>query len=294
MYRRCYRAVLSELNAKELFLAPFATFNIGGTANVVLPKDEKSLINSVKLLERYDLPYKVIGAGSNLLISSKRHRRIFVCLRELKSEIIISDNRVYASAGVRLSELIAKCKEAGLSGLEKLYGIPASLGGAIAMNASAFGCMIFQHLSEIKLLENGKVKLACAQSIKRGYHESELLGSKKIILGASFVLEKTSSEEISKTIKEVTLSRLEKQPKGNSAGSVFKNPEGCSAGKLIDEAGLKGLQVGGAYVSEKHANFIISEDATSGDVLKLIKKIKRRIYRKYKIRLKEEIEYIGD
>ena len=235
-----------------------------------------------------------MGNGSNLLAPSKKTDLVIVCTRAIDEVTYVRHNTVKATCGTNINKLIMWCANSEISGLESLFGIPATVGGMVVMNAGAFGTSIFDRLKEITVFDDGKVETVKASEIETRHHWSQLLNSGKIVLDATFQLEVDSKENIFARIKEVTALRQHKQPKGHSAGSVFKNPTITAAGKLIEDAGLKGRKVGGAYVSKKHANFIISENATDKQVKKLIKIIQKKVLKKFGINLEREIEYIGE
>lgn len=278
---------------KHSCMQNFTTFKIGGKARILCPRSTNELVQVLTILENQNLKFKVIGNGSNLLVDSKKHKMIFVCTKNVR-EIEISKNKVNVSAGTNINELILFCQRNQLSGLENLFSIPATVGGMIAMNASSFGSCIFDHIVEIKAFDGQKVVSILPSSVERENHWTELLGKNVTILSAVFELETKPSSEIAETMRSVLKKREKSQPKGNSAGCVFANPKNESAGKLIDQAGLKGLRVGNAFVSEKHANFIISKNAKSKHVLKLIKLIQKKVLEKFDVKLETEIEYIGE
>lgn len=283
-----------EYNAE---MKNYSTFGIGGKVLAVLkPRTKQELINSVKECKKLNKKYQVIGNGSNLLFSSKSTKRIFITTKYMYADYKVKDNLVTVSAGTMISEYISWCIDHGFSGLEELYGIPATIGGMVMMNAGAFNKQIFDKLESIEILSDNKVEIIKSSEIKHSHHYTELLKTNKIILSVTFRLERLAPSVIKSKCKEVIFQRNEKQPKGKSAGCVFrmaKNNE--PAGLLIDKAGLKGLSVNSAVVSDKHANFIINTGyATDKDVKDLIKIIKEKIKEKYKINLKREIEYIGD
>ncbi|MBQ7466703.1 MAG: UDP-N-acetylmuramate dehydrogenase [Clostridia bacterium] len=300
MYKREMLALLQKFNAQIEPLSMFTTFGIGGNAIVVLPHALDELEGCLSVLETNKIRFKVIGNGSNLLAPSRRTNLVIVCTKNLTQEPLqvkeIDGNQclVKVSSGINLNQFIMWCAERGLEGLENLYGIPATVGGAVVMNAGAFEVSIFDHLKALTVYEIGEVKTLKACEIEVGEHTSELLHSGKIVLEAEFVMSYGSKENILARIKEISRKRLEKQPQGKSAGSVFKNPKVEPAGKLIDRAGLKGLRLGKAYVSKKHANFILSDGATDRQVKKLIAKIQKIVKRKFGIYLEREIEYIGE
>jgi UDP-N-acetylmuramate dehydrogenase len=197
--------------------------------------------------------------------------------------------------GVNLQRLIKFCSDNNLSGLEALSGIPATVGGAIVMNAGAFGKNISDRLVSVETLYNGKINKYYKDQCKFGYRTSRFLGKKEVIVSATFKLVETEKELILAGIEAYKDLRKSIQPTGRSCGSVFKNPSGTTAGKLIDSLQLKGYKIGGAKISTEHANFIITEGkATATDVKKLIDYVKKKVLDAFNIELKEEIEYVGE
>lgn len=287
-------ALLPKQILKRANLSEFTTFRVGGKAKVICPRNEKELVQTLRTLEKNKICYKVIGNGSNLLASDNAHKMVFVCTKNMQSVFDIDKNILTVSAGAFASEVILFCKNHQLSGLENLFGIPATIGGMVAMNAGAFKTNIFDHLRCIKAFYHGEIVIINSESIEKNNHFTELIGSGVTILSATFELEASSEEKIAENIRSVSNQRLEKQPKGNSAGCVFANPEGDSAGRLIDLAGLKNTRIGNAFVSDKHANFIISENARFEDILKLINLVQNTVFDKFGIWLETEIEIIGE
>lgn len=275
-------------------LENYTTFKIGGKATLVTPRSKSEFIYVLDELEKRQIKYKVIGNGSNLLADSKRHKTVYVLTALLNDDFVLDKAFLCVPAGANINQVILFCQNNGLSGLEKLFGIPATVGGMIMMNAGAFKTQIFDHLKSILVYQNGKVFEIEAETISRGTHQTELLHTNITILSATFCLENCEKQEIMKTIRETSLLRTNTQPKGNSAGCVFRNPEGDSAGRIIDSLGLKGSKIKKATISNVHANFIISDGASSLDVLKLIEKTQDTVYDKTGIWLVPEIEYIGE
>lgn len=272
-------------------LKKLSSFGIGGKAKlVVYPKSISELVQTMSIFKKYI----VIGNGTNLLFTDGYISKPIITTRRIRTDICINGSIVTVDAGTSLSVLCKECARQGLKGLENLYGIPATIGGAIYMNAGAFGSEISDYLYSVTIYENGKVKTLTKDDIKFNYRFSSFQILNCVILKATFVLQKENQVTIEQKIKENILWRQEHQPFGRSAGSVFKRAD-KPAGLLIDEAGLKGLAVGDAVVSSKHANFIINQGkARAIDVLTLISKIKNEIYLKFGILLEEEIQYIGD
>lgn len=297
MYKKLEQYVPKEIIKYNEEMKNYSTFGIGGKVSaIIFPRNKRELIFSISACEKLRFKFQVVGNASNILFNSKSSRRVIITTRNMVDQIALHQTKVLVSAGKNINELILWCKDRGLSGLEGLYGIPATVGGMVMMNAGAFGCQIYDKLKSIEVYHNGKCLILDASKVEIGHHYTKLLKSKMIILSAEFCLERLASSVIASKIKEVITKRKEKQPQGKSAGSVFTAlKDGTPAGKIIDDAGLKGLRVGGAVVSLKHANFIINDkNATSQDVKILSKKIIESVYEKYKVILKREIEYIGE
>ncbi len=281
----------------NVYLRDYSTFGIGGkTVCLLEPTTIKELIKCIKACITNKFKYQVIGNGSNILFKSSNEKRVIITTKKLERIFKLKGDEVCVSAGVFISELILWCKDKGLSGLEELYGIPATIGGMVMMNAGAFNRQIFDNLIEIETLCKGKKKTIKKEDIKIGHHFTNLLKTDTIVLSAKFKFQRLAPSVISSKIKEIIKLRLEKQPLGKSAGCVFRpTSDKVPAGLLIDKAGLKGLSVGGAVVSEKHANFILNSGAASDkDVKALIKIIKTKVKEQFNISLKREIEFIGD
>ncbi len=278
-------------------LKDYTTFGVGGKVQAVLePRNIKELIKCIKVCRKLKVRFQVIGNGSNLLASSKASRRVIITTRNMAMEPSLHKNILRVSAGAKLSEVILWCCERGLSGLENLFGIPATIGGIVVMNAGAFGMAVQDVLESVEVLDGSKVKIVSACNLTFAHHLSSLFNSNLIVLSASFKLARLAPSMLYAKVKEIAKQRSEKQPKGKSAGSIFKpTKQLVPAGKLIDEAGLKGCRVGGAVVSEKHANFIINDaGATDKDIKQLIGIIKKRVKECFGVNLVREVEYIGD
>ncbi|NHZ87323.1 MAG: UDP-N-acetylmuramate dehydrogenase [Planctomycetia bacterium] len=277
-------------------MANHTSYGIGGPVLAFIePKSvtDLQIINS--FAEKHNVTVHCIGNGSNLLVSDDGINGFVVSLEKSFKKIIFDKNKCYAEAGVKLSKLVKECIKRNFIGLETLIGIPGTLGGALIMNAGAFGNEISNYLTSIELL-NGKgiVEQKSANEIEFSYRSSTF-NTDEIILSTVFQLEKATKSEIRKNRDQANLSRKRTQPlKFRSAGSVFKNPKDFSAGYLIDQAGLKGKSIGGAIVSDLHANFIINQaDAKADDIVQLIKIIRDTILKKYSIALELEITTLG-
>lgn len=274
-------------------LQNYSSFKIGGTAKIMLfPASIKMATKTLKFLTKKRIKFVVLGAGTNVLI--KGDIDVVVCMKNLK-KIKLKGEKVFAESGVPLFHLNEMLKENGLSGLEKSYGIPASVGGGIVQNCGAFGFNISDNLKKVWVFDGKKVKKIKKEKLFFAYRTSIFKRNKNlIVLAGEFRLEKTLKTIVETTMNEILRTRKEKQPYDYpSAGSVFKRIDGIIISKLIDEMGFKGFKVGGAMVSEKHAGFIINYDhATYDDVIMLINYIKNKIKIEKNIDLTLEIELL--
>lgn len=247
----------------------------------------------IKLINNIKKPHKIIGNGSNLIFPEHINGTIIhLNLKDIK----IKDDEITVSAGVLLPNLVNITINKNLTGLEWASGIPASLGGAIMNNAGAYKHSILDYITKIKILENNQIKEITKDEIKASYHQTNLKNKNIIILSATLKLEKGNKEKSLNLIKEYAQKRKQSQPiEYPSAGSVFQNPEGAYAGRIIESLGLKNFHINDAYVSEKHANFIINKkSATSKDILKLIEIIQDKCKKEYNINLKLEQEILNE
>ncbi len=285
-------------HAKILFnqsMRKYTGYGVGGKASYYTEVDSLFTLNEItSLAKRYKIPYKVIGNGSNILVSDKGYDGLVINTKRI-SEVFFKKDQVRAMCGATLSKLIKFCQDNSLSGLEALSGIPATVGGAIVMNAGAFGKNISDRLTAVETLFDGKIKKYKKDECKFGYRTSRFLGKKEIVISATFQLQETEKELITASIEAYRDLRKSVQPTGRSCGSVFKNPVGDRAGRLIDSLNLKGSRVGGATISEKHGNFIIADGkTTASDIVSLIEYVKKKVKEAFDIELKEEIEYLGE
>ncbi len=282
---------------ENVSLKEYTTYKVGGTAKyMVFPKSTTKLITLLKYVKEKHIPYMVLGFGSNVLFSDKEYKGIIIKLDAL-NEIEIEGTKVKAGAGASLMKVAALATKRGLSGLEFATGIPGSVGGAIYMNAGAYKSDMGYVVKEVKVLTKDMKVITMVNREMDFHYRSSFLQKNKdyICLEATMRLKKGNKEEMEELIKERKKRRLASQPlEYPSAGSVFRNPEGDFAGRLIEELGFKGLMKGGAQISEKHANFIINrENATSKDILELIHFIQDSVYEKYHIHLKVEQEFVN-
>lgn len=272
------------------------TFRIGGIADVLItPKNISEISAAVNILKDKNIPFYVIGNGSNLLVSDKGIRGVVVKLFKNFSNILIEGNRVSAQAGALLSGVAAEAAKHGLSGLEFAAGIPGTIGGAVLMNAGAYGGEMKDVVVKTKYLDtDGDIK-DCADH-DFSYRSSIFQKNGGIILQTEMQLCEKCKEEIYEKMEKLSQLRREKQPLNYpSAGSAFKRPQGFFAAKLIDDAGLRGFKIGGAQVSEKHTGFVINTgDATCVDVCALLDAVQDMVLEKYGIQLQREVKFLGE
>lgn len=277
----------------------YNTFRIGGICKCLfLPDSITSLQNALTYLNDNNIKYFVIGNGSNIILNSDLKDLVIIKLSKLKAiEAHKEYNMLYAEAGAMLPLVANTSVEHSLRGLEFAIGIPGTIGGSIYSNAGAYNSCILDYVKSLTIInEQGKIETLEHEDIEYGYRTSMFKEhNKSIIVSAKFYLKDGNKEESLAIIKDRKERRLNDQPlEYPSAGSVFRNPVGDYAGRLIEECGLKGYKIGGAEVSKKHANFIInSNNATSEDVYKLINYVHDVVLEKTSVDLKEEQEYIG-
>lgn len=277
------------------------SFKTGGPADVlVAPRDIDDLRNTILLANMWNTPYYIIGNGSNVLVSDAGVRGLVILSEDLEEHLLIEENgetaRVEASAGMSVIKVAMEVSRRGYKGLEFAAGIPGSVGGAVFMNAGAYGGEIKDCLKSVMVIDrDGNYFRMEADELDLSYRHS-CIGEKNLfITSAEFELAAENAETLLETIAGLNKARREKQPlEYPSAGSTFKRPEGYFAGKLIQDAGLRGFSVGGACVSEKHCGFVINKDhATSTDIYNLICEVSDRVYNSFGVRLEPEVRMIG-
>ena len=276
-------------------LKSYNTYKVSTISKYLIDvKSEELLVNLIKYLKENNINYFILGNGSNVVFPNEPFDGVIIKLNGLNA-IDIDDDEVYVGAGVMLPKLVNETVNNCLCGLEWAAGIPGTLGGAVVGNAGAYLSEIFSFIEEIRVLENNEIKTLKKDDVKYSYRYSSFKENKDvIILGAKLKLNKGSKDESEVLMKERLERRIKSQPlEYPSAGSVFRNPEGNYAGKLIEDCGLKGKKIGGAMVSEKHANFIINYDnATPKDVRDLIKLVHDTVLKETNIDLVIEQELI--
>ena len=290
-YQGIFKGIKGRVRQKE-YLKDYTTFKIGGPAKFLIePKDTHGLKRALNLLKRYKTPIFVLGAGSNILVSDKGvNAAVIRLVSAYFKKVRFRGNFCEAGSGAMLKQVISSATRRTLSGMEFLAGIPATLGGALVMNAGVAEKNIGDLVKTVTVMDyDGKIKNLNKKDIKFGYRTSNF--SKYIILGACIKLTKSNKQEIKDKIKRYLSYRQATQDLSfANAGCVFKNPKRYSAGKLIDLCGLKGKRIGDACISNKHANFILNlNKAKSRDVLKLMGLIKARVKKKFNINLESEI-----
>lgn len=269
--------------------AKLTTMKVHATIKAVFyPKNEQEITFLYDFFSINEIPFIILGNGSNIVFTKNAEKLIVISTKKMKQKIIKKDNFVMVSSSVMLSKLYRFCQENGLSGFEKLAGIPATIGGALHNNAGCFGASITDNLIAVKIFQGGKTYWINKEKLNLSYRN----GIKNcLILSAKFACTKQDKCKIEQEFLKYLSIRAQKQPKGFNSGSVFKNMPTYHAGELIDKCGLKGLTQGGAKISEKHANFIINfNHATSDDILKLIDIVQSEVFNKYGFMLEKEIE----
>lgn len=273
------------------------TFRIGGEAELyVIPETIEEVQCTVKAAKEHATPLFILGNGSNLLVGDQGIDGIVLQIYKNMNKITCKGNEITAQAGALLSSIAKEAQKQNLTGFEFAGGIPGTFGGAITMNAGAYGGEMIQVLKEATVLtKDGEILMLSAGDLELGYRTSNVIKCGYTVLSGTISLEDGDPAEIKKQMDEYTLARKTKQPlELPSAGSTFKRPEGYFAGKLIDDAGLRGYQVGGARVSDKHCGFVVNQDhATAKDVLQLIKDVQKKVKEKFGVDLEPEVKRVG-
>jgi UDP-N-acetylmuramate dehydrogenase len=299
--RQLYEMLVQKLSGSVLWKEPMqkhTTFRIGGPADImILPNSIEELHEILGIIRDADVSYMVVGAGSNLLVSDKGIRGVVIKIGPAFADICIEGNKLIAGAGATLTAASRRAQAASLSGLEFAVGIPGSVGGAIMMNAGAYGGEICQVLESAEVMDSlGNIINYTNQEMHFGYRHSRLMEEELIALSGTFLLKPDDPELILSRMQDITERRREKQPIDMPcAGSVFKRPPDNYVGPLVEKAGLKGYRIGGAEVSTKHAGFIVNVGgATCKDVLDLIGFVQSTIKDKYNVILEPEIRVVGE
>ena len=279
-------------------LCNHTTFRVGGKADAFLSvSNEEQLQKAVLLCKEYDVPFLILGNGSNLLVSDNGYRGMVILIGKGMSDITVDGNRVMAMAGATLSSVAQTVAKHSLSGLDFASGIPGTIGGAIVMNAGAYDGEMKMVVEKVRVLtQGGEVFVLSNEELEFGYRTSRVKKEKLIVLSVTLLLQPQKQEDIYKKMNDFAARRREKQPlEFPSAGSTFKRPEGMFAGKLIMDAGLRGYCVGDAQVSEKHCGFVINKgNATATDIYTLMRFVIQKVEETSGIRLEPEVKLLGD
>lgn len=301
MIEEIYEALCKIAGADHVLrqepMSRHTTFRTGGPAELLVTPSAEELPELIKYCKENRVPYLVIGNGSNLLAGDAGIGGVVIEIGRRMSEIAVDGTTVTAEAGALLSAIASKAAAESLTGFEFASGIPGSLGGAVVMNAGAYGGEMKDVLQEVEVLTaDGELLHLSAQELELSYRHSVIPEKDYLVTGAKLVLKPGEKEDIYAYMHELKEKRVSKQPlEYPSAGSTFKRPEGYFAGKLIEDSGLKGFQVGGAQVSEKHCGFVINrDDASSADIRSLMEQVQQTVFEKFGVKLEPEVKFIGD
>lgn len=283
---------------EQELLSRHTTFRIGGPATYyVIPEKIEEVKEGIAFAKERNLPFYIVGKGSNMLFSDEGYEGVVIEIGKGLEKVEIQDDGVVnVQAGTSMSVMAAKVAEEGLTGFEFAGGIPGTLGGGIAMNAGAYGGEIKDCImSATVLTEEGEILTLSKEQLELGYRTSIIQKKRYIVLDAKFSFQNGNSEEIKAKMRELNGQRREKQPlEYPSAGSTFKRPEGYFAGKLIQDAGLRGYRVGDAQVSEKHCGFVVNRgNATAQEVNQLIQDVQKKVKEEFQVELEPEVRMVG-
>ncbi|MCG8538576.1 MAG: UDP-N-acetylmuramate dehydrogenase [Clostridia bacterium] len=297
-----YKSIVDRINCKNVLkdemMKNHTSFKIGGPADLlIIPESIDDIVFAVNYCREKNMKYHIIGNGSNLLISDRGIRGVVIKIAENFNNVIIEENRVKAQAGILLSKLFKLVMRESLGGFEFASGIPGTLGGAVAMNAGAYGGEMKDVVIGVTVLDSdGRVIYLDREELKFGYRKSFIQEKDYIVLEVDMELNKGDLEKIKSITDDLTKRRTSKQPLHlPSAGSTFKRPTGYYAGKLIQDSGLKGVRIGDAQISEMHSGFIVNlGNATFDDVYNLIKLTQKVVKDKYDVELETEVKIIDE
>lgn len=273
------------------------TFRVGGPADVLVAPSAEELPEIVVLCQKFGVPYYIVGNGSNLLVGDKGIRGVVIEMTSRMGDIVCEGETVIAGAGASLGRVAAKAAEEGLTGMEFAAGIPGTVGGAVVMNAGAYGGEMKDIITSVLVMDEfGEKKELSARELDFSYRHSCIPEKRYIVLRITMRLRKGCTDEIRAKMSELREMRISKQPlEYPSAGSTFKRPEGYFAGKLIMDAGLRGFQVGGAQVAEKHCGFVINKDnASAADIYRLMQEVTAKVEAEFGVTLEPEVKMLGE
>ena len=298
VYRLLLEAAGKEYITFEEPMREHTTFRVGGNAEVFIAPDSiDKICRILDICREYRLPCHVIGNGSNLLVGDRGVRGVVLQIYKNFSDMSVQDTRIWVQAGALLAKTAVFAAEHGLTGLEFASGIPGTVGGAVTMNAGAYGGEMKDVISRVRVLDpEGKLRTFSVEELQLGYRASLIQKQGCLVVEAELALTRGEPEKIYGRMEELKAARKEKQPiEFASAGSTFKRPEGYFAGKLIMDAGLRGYSVGDAQVSEKHCGFVINRgEATAAQVMELIEHIQAEVLLKFGVKLEMEVKRLGD
>jgi len=302
MNQEYYENLINNIDKQRVLLGEpmsrHTTFRIGGPADYfIMPADIAEVKRAIDLCIEYDIPYYIIGNGSNLLVGDKGYRGAMIQIYKELNQITVNGNEITAQAGALLAKVAAKAYEENLTGFEFASGIPGTIGGAVAMNAGAYGGEMKDVIvSATVLTRNDEILTLNKEELKLGYRTSIIAKNDYVVMETVFQLKPGDQSGMKAYLDELREKRTSKQPLDYpSAGSTFKRPEGYFAGKLIQDAGLKGFQVGGAQVSEKHSGFVINKgQATARDVVELMEQVAEKVYEQFGVTLEPEVKRLGE
>lgn len=291
------REAVPELKITEnVPLSGYTTLKVGGKADYfAVPKNEEEICSLMRMIREWEMPLLILGNGSNTLVRDGGFRGLVMQLGKDFGRIEEISGGLYAQAGALMSLLSRAALEHGYTGLEFAQGIPGSVGGGVYMNAGAYGGEMSQAVSDVRIFDGQEILEIPAKDMDFAYRHTKAMEEGWLILGAKFALENGDPQEIEEKMKDYAFRRKEKQPlEYPSAGSFFKRPAGYYAGALIEQSQLKGKQIGGAQVSEKHAGFLINRGgATAGDFLELMACVQETVERNFQVRLENEVRIVG-
>lgn len=298
LYQKLTEWMPEERVKKEEPMRLHTTFRVGGPADLfVSPNSVEEVCKVTALCREEGVPYYIMGNGSNLLVSDQGYRGVIIQFYKEMNDISVEGTLLRAQAGALLSAVANRALLESLTGFEFAAGIPGTLGGACVMNAGAYGGEMKDVLKTVTVLtQEGEVLTLSNEELELGYRTSVIARKHYIVLEAEIALSKGEKEEIQAVMDDLKERRITKQPlEYPSAGSTFKRPEGYFAGKLIQDAGLRGFQVGGAQVSEKHCGFVINKDhATAAEIAELIRQVSEKVEAQFGVKLEPEVKRLGE
>ena len=296
-YEKLSKIVEKEQILIEEPMKKHTTFRIGGPAEyLILPQTAEEIADVVKLCRQEEIPWYIVGNGSNLLVADEGVRGVVIQLLRNFNQIQVEGCQIRMQAGAQNAAVAKRALDASLTGFEFAAGIPGTIGGAVVMNAGAYGGEMKDILKEVTVLDpNGMIRTIPAEELELGYRTSIIARKGYVVLEAVIVLKTGDPKEIKAAMDDLKEKRVTKQPlEYPSAGSTFKRPEGYFAGKLIMDAGLRGFSVGGAQISEKHCGFVINKgNATAKDVTELMDETKKIVMEKFGVALEPEVKRLG-